>query len=87
MNFTEQDFTLYRIDRFDGYEHYWFKVNETVNKKLSNIYNDMCMVGVTEVVYSKDEDIVGIKRQFPFNYDVVISHDEKLKSILRAITK
>lgn len=87
MNFTEQDFTLDRIDRSDGHEDYWFKVNETANIKLSNIYNEMCMVGVTEVVYSKDEDIVGIKRQFPFNYDVVISHDEKLKSILRAITK
>lgn len=32
----------------------------------------MCMIQVTEVVYSKDENIIGIKRLFPFNYDVII---------------
>ena len=44
------------------------------------------MVGVTEVVYSKDEDVVGIKRQFPFNYDVVLSNDENLKAVLKDLS-
>lgn len=45
------------------------------------------MVGVTEVVYSKDEDAVGIKRQFPFNYDVVLSDDEDLKIMLKELSQ
>lgn len=37
---------------------------------------------VFEVVYSKDENIVGIKRQYRFNWDVTISPNLQLKSIL-----
>lgn len=40
------------------------------------------MVSVPEIVYTKDKDIVGVKRQFPFNYDVIVSDDEELKDIL-----
>ena len=40
------------------------------------------MVEVTEVVYSVKEDIVGIKRLFPFNYQVIESTDKELKSLL-----
>lgn len=41
------------------------------------------MIEVTECVYSKDEDVVGIKRLFPFNCDVVISSNNELKRVLR----
>ena len=44
------------------------------------------MKAVFRVVYSKDEDIVGIERTFPFNYDVIISEDAELKSILRELS-
>lgn len=47
----------------------------------------MCMVSVREVVYSQDEDVVGIKRQFHWSCDVVISEDNSLKEILKSIIK
>lgn len=44
------------------------------------------MVGIPEVVYSKDENVIGVKRQFPFNYDVILSDDEELKDILMTLS-
>lgn len=81
---NKENFTLDRVDRKDEHEDYWFKTDKISDKELSDKYMEMCMIGVTEVVYSKDEDIVGIKRQFPFNYDVVLSDDEDLKRMLNA---
>ena len=81
---NKENFTLDRVDRKDGHEDYWFKTDKISDKELSDKYMEMCLVGVTEVVYSKDEDVVGIKRQFPFNYDVVLSDDEDLKRMLNA---
>lgn len=82
---NKENFTIDRVDRKDGYEDYWFKTDNVSNKELSDQYMEMCMVGVTEVVYSKNDDIVGIKRQFPFNYDVIMSHDENLKKMLKEL--
>ena len=45
----------------------------------------MCMVEVPEVVYSQSENIVGIKRLFPFNYDVITPDDNELRAILSAV--
>ena len=81
---NKENFTLDRVVRKDEHEDYWFKTDKISDKELSDKYMEMCMIGVTEVVYSKDEDIVGIKRQFPFNYDVVLSDDEDLKRMLNA---
>jgi len=81
---NKENFTLDRVDRKDEHEDYWFKTDKISDKELSDKYMEMCMIGVTGVVYSKDEDIVGIKRQFPFNYDVVLSDDEDLKRMLNA---
>ena len=44
------------------------------------------MKAVFRVVYSKDEDIVGVERTFPFNYDVIAPEDDELKSILRELS-
>ena len=44
------------------------------------------MVSVPEIVYTKDKDIVGVKRQFPFNYDVILSDDKELKNILMELS-
>lgn len=84
---TKDNFTLIRIDDSDGHEDYWFTADEETLNELENDVREMCMVGVTEIVYSKDEDIVGIKRQFPFNFDVVLSDNEELKSILKEIVE
>lgn len=73
-------------NKANGHEDYWFKPDEDTANKLAESCMEMCMVGVTEVVYSKDEDVVGIKRQFPFNYDVVLSNDENLKAVLKDLS-
>lgn len=62
-------------------------VHEKTEKELTNKYKEQCMVGVTSVVYSEDEDVVGVKRQFHWNYDVIISDDASLKTILRDIVQ
>ena len=81
----KEDFKLRGTECKNGHIDCWFNVSGETEKELTDKYREMCMVGVTEVVYSKDEDIVGIKRLFPFNYDVVISDDESLKELLKSI--
>ena len=44
------------------------------------------MKAVFRVVYSKDEDVVGVERTFLFNSDVIIVDDDELKSILRELS-
>jgi hypothetical protein len=83
---NKDNFTLLRVNKANGHEDYWFKPDEDTANKLAESCMEMCMVGVTEVVYSKDEDVVGIKRQFPFNYDVVLSNDENLKAVLKDLS-
>ena len=82
-----KDFVFYEVDNTNGHTDYWFIVLGETRKQLTEKYNEMCMVGVKEIVYSQDEDIVGIKRQFHWSYDVVISDDETLKEILKSIIK
>lgn len=84
---NEKDFTLFKNEKENGHNDFWFKVSGESQKELENDFNEMCMVGVDEVVYSKDEDVVGIKRIFPFNYDVVLSDNLLLKSILCGLSK
>ena len=52
---NKENFTLDRVDRKDEHEDYWFKTDEISDKELSDKYMEMCMIGVTEVVYSKEE--------------------------------
>lgn len=40
------------------------------------------MVSVTEVVYSNKEQALGVKRLFPFNYDVIMPDDSELRDML-----
>lgn len=81
----KHNFILSRVDKTNDHEDYWFKTDKISDEELSKDYMEQCMIGVTEVVYSRDEDIVGIKRLFPFNFDVVLSNDENLKAILKEI--
>lgn len=78
MNKTDFEFI-----KFDSeYQDYWFKVKGKTAEELSDKHGEQCMVSVIEVVYSKVEDIVGVKRVFHWNYDVVIDNDENLKKML-----
>mgnify|MGYP000111114495 FL=1 len=81
----KHNFILSRVDKTNDHEDYWFKTDKISDEELSKDHMEQCMIGVTEVVYSRDEDIVGIKRLFPFNFDVVLSNDENLKAILKEI--
>ena len=83
----KEDFRLSEVDRSNGHIDYWFYVDGETEKELTDKYREQCMVGVTGVVYSEDEDIVGIERQFYFNYDVVISDDDSLKEMLKSIAQ
>lgn len=83
----KEDFRLKEVDRSNGHIDYWFNVNGETEKELTDKYAEMCMVEVTSVVYSKDEDVVGVRRQFHWNYDVIISDDDSLKEMLKSIVR
>lgn len=79
------DFELLRNDNGNGHDDYWFKIKGDSLKELDNDLMETGMVGVSEVVYSKDEDVIGIKRILHFSWDLILSNDEKLKNILREL--
>ena len=78
-----EDFVFDHMD--DEYEDYWFKVVGDTKDELTKKYMEMCMVSVTEVVYSNKEQVLGVKRLFPFNYDVIIPDDTELKDMLESL--
>ncbi len=59
------DFELDRIETPEEHVDYWFKVKGDSLKELEKEFWEQCMVQVTSVVYSKDEDVVGVRRDFP----------------------
>lgn len=63
----------------------WFKVVGDTKDELTKKYMEMCMVSVTEVVYSNKEQALGVKRLFPFNYDVIMPDDTELKGMLESL--
>ena len=78
-----EDFVFDHMD--DEYEDYWFNVVGDTKDELTKKYMEMCMVSVTEVVYSNKEQVLGIKRLFPFNYDVIMPDDTELKDMLESL--
>ena len=81
----KEDFKFKEINGDNGHIDYWFSVEGETKKELTDKYMEQGMIGVTEVVYSKDEDIVGVKRQFHWNFDVIIDNDIFLKELLKSI--
>ena len=81
----KEDFKFKEVNGDSGYIDYWFSVEGETATELTDKYMEQGMVGVTEVVYSKDEDIVGVKRQFHWNFDVIIDNDGSLKELLKSI--
>ena len=80
---NKSDFNLTRIDK--DFEDYWFSVSGDSAAYLTDKYMEQSMVTVSEVVYSKREDKLGIKRLFPFNYDVITPSDEELRAIVTGL--
>ncbi len=81
----KEDFVFDHKD--DEYQYYWFHVIGDAKIELTNKHMEMCMVEVTDVVFSATDGVVGIKQLFPFNYDVVLSDDTVLKEVLVSLTK
>lgn len=83
----ENDFVLDRIDSGECYCDYWFNVVGETKKELTHKYMEQSMIEVSSVVYSPTDGQWGIKRLFPFNFDVITPNDEELKDMLKRITQ
>lgn len=83
--FTVNDFKFTRLDTSNGHEDYWFDVSKEAEQDFFWNYHTQGVEGFPEIVYSKDEDVVGIKRQYLWNWDVILSNDSSLKNILRKL--
>lgn len=68
------------FQRYDG--AYWFKVVGDSQKELTNRYQEQSMIEVSEVVYSPEEIVLGIKRLFPWNFDVIEVINPELEAFL-----
>lgn len=79
------NFKFIRLDSPDKFKDYWFKTDKISDKELSQKYMEQSMIGIIEVVYCKDNGTIGIKRIFPFNFDVVVVNDLELMSILEEL--
>lgn len=79
------NFKFIRIDSPDKFKDYWFETDKISNEELSKKYMMQSMIGITEVVYCKSNGVIGIKRVFPFNFDVIIVHDPELRGILEEL--
>lgn len=81
----ESDFIF---DRVEGgkYCDYWFRVIGETQQELTEKYMEQSMIDVTEVVFSIQDGQWGIKRLFPFNYDVITpSDDEEFYTMLKNV--
>lgn len=84
----KEDFEFIKKETPDNHEDYWFKISGESQKELTDKYMEQSMISVTECVYSKDENIVAVKKLFPFNEycSLVDSGDDGgLKDILESI--
>ena len=79
------NFKFVKLDSPDKFKDYWFETDKISNEELSKKYMAQSMIGITEVVYCKYNGIMGIKRIFPFNFDIVIVDDPELRSILKEL--
>lgn len=84
---NKQDFEFIQLDTSDGHKDCWFKLNGDTKNHLTEEVMSQGMIAASACVYSLDEDIVGIKRVFPFNYDVVLSDNPTLKNILKELSE
>lgn len=79
------NFKFIRLDSPDKFNDYWFKTDKISDKELSKKYMEQNMIGITKVVYCKYNGEIGIKKIFPFNFDVVVVNDPELRSILEEL--
>lgn len=80
MVMKKSDFRFHKKD--EEYEDYWFYIDGETRGELTDRHMEQSMVSVTEVVYSKVDDIVAARQLFPFNTMVVYDKDQELRRIL-----
>lgn len=76
------------FDRAEGgkYCDYWFHVVGESKDELTKKYMEQSMIEVTSVVFGIQDGQFGIKRLFPFNYDIVENPDDReLYNILKEL--
>lgn len=80
----EKDFILDHVD--DKTLDYWFNIIGDTKRELTEKYMEQSMVEVCEGVFSVGDGQWGIKRLFPFNYDVITpSEDKELYQTLKRL--
>lgn len=77
----KEDFEFYTM--IEPHKDCWFRISGDTQKELTEKYMEQSMVGITEAVYSLEDYRYGLKRQFPFNFDVIELDDKELAKILR----
>ena len=75
------------FDRVEGgkYCDYWFSVVGETQRELTEKYMEQSMVAVTGAVFSLQDGQWGIRRQFPFNYDVITPNDSGLYELIKQV--
>mgnify|MGYP003571350661 CR=1 FL=1 len=66
------------------YSDYWFDIVGETADELSRKYMEQSMIGVTQAVYCIQDGQWGIKRVFPFNFEVITPDDKELERLIRA---
>lgn len=62
---------------------YWFTVSGESKQVLTDEYAEQSMIEVNKVVYSPKDDMMGVERLFPFNYDVIVVENKQLKDLIK----
>ena len=63
----------------------WFDIVGETKKELTDKYMEQCMVCVSEAVFSVSDGEYGIKRIFPFNFDVISPDDSELYGLIKSV--
>lgn len=69
-------------EKYNEYEDYWFYVSGESRDELTQRHMEQNLIEVNEVVYSKVDDVVGVRLLFPFNTIVQFDDDPQLRNIL-----
>lgn len=83
---NKSDFIFNRKDNTDNkYIDYWFDIKGETQQELTDKFMEQSMIAVSGCVYSLTDKQIGIKRIFPWNYDVILVEDEQLSNILEEL--
>lgn len=74
------DFKLYNKDI--EYEDYWFRISGESKDELTQLHMEQSLIEANEVVYSKADNLVGVRLIFPFNTTVELDYNQQLRDIL-----